>query len=206
MAFDLNAYLAERKQRIEAALFAALPDGNRCRQPLADAMAHALKAGGKRLRPILCLAAAESVGGDSEPVMPVACAVEILHNYTLVHDDLPCMDNDTLRRGQPTVWYRFGEGIGVLAGDALLTFAFEWLATFPESRVGVTAALVGELERRIAACDTVLFLDVPEEVCMEGITGRVARVNRQNRVVVSNKGLQSGLTTAYIPPHCLEKI
>ena len=151
MAFDLNAYLAERKQRIESALFAALPDGNRCRQPLADAMAHALKAGGKRLRPILCLAAAESVGGDSEPVMPVACAVEILHNYTLVHDDLPCMDNDTLRRGQPTVWYRFSEGIGVLAGDALLTLAFEWLATFPESRVGVTAALVGELARAAGA-------------------------------------------------------
>ena len=151
MAFDLKGYLAERKERVERALFALLPDGGVCRQPLADAMAHALKAGGKRLRPILCLASAESVGGDPEAVLPVACAVELLHNYTLVHDDLPCMDNDTLRRGQPTVWHRYGEGIADLAGDALLTLAFETLAAFPEPRPGVAAALVRELGRAAGA-------------------------------------------------------
>src|SRR4029079_7824762 len=92
------------------------------------AMRYSLFAGGKRLRPILCLAAAEACGGKIEPALPGACAVECIHTYSLIHDDLPCMDDDDFRRGRPTSHKVFGEGIAVLAGDALLTIAFEILA------------------------------------------------------------------------------
>lgn len=92
------------------------------------AMRHSLFAGGKRLRPILCLAAAEASGGKIEAALPLACAIECVHTYSLIHDDLPCMDDDDFRRGKPTCHKVFGEGIAVLAGDALLTLAFELVA------------------------------------------------------------------------------
>jgi geranylgeranyl diphosphate synthase type II len=95
---------------------------------LSKAMSYSVFAGGKRLRPLLCLAAAEVCGGSAEGVMPGACALEILHTYSLIHDDLPAMDDDDLRRGRPTNHRVFGEGIAILAGDALLTRAFELLA------------------------------------------------------------------------------
>jgi len=131
MAFDINSYLAERKARVETALFACLPaEGTRPAQ-LNEALRHAVLSGGKRLRPILCLASAEAAGGKAEDAIHAACAVELLHTYTLVHDDLPCMDNDTLRRGQPTVWAKYSEAMAVLVGDALQTLAFETLARTP---------------------------------------------------------------------------
>lgn len=146
MDFDLSQYLAERKAWVEEKLESVLPKADGATPDvLAAAMAHALKAGGKRLRPILCMAAAESVGAEPRSVLTAAAAVELLHNYTLVHDDLPCMDNDTLRRGQPTVWKQYGETIAVLAGDALLTLAFGVLAEQSEIRPGTAAALVKEL-------------------------------------------------------------
>jgi geranylgeranyl diphosphate synthase type II len=133
MVFDLKTYLAERKALVETALFACLPAEGTRPAELASAMRHAVLSGGKRLRPILCLAAAEAAGGKLEQAMPAACAVELLHTYTLVHDDLPCMDNDTLRRGQPTVWAKYGEAMAVLVGDGLQTLAFETLAKSPAS-------------------------------------------------------------------------
>jgi geranylgeranyl diphosphate synthase type II len=133
MSFDLKNYLSGRKTLVETSLFACLPPEGTRPAELASAMRHAVLSGGKRLRPILCLASAEAAGGKLEHAMPAACAVELLHAYTLVHDDLPCMDNDTLRRGQPTVWAKYGEAMAVLVGDALQTLAFETLTKSPAS-------------------------------------------------------------------------
>jgi geranylgeranyl diphosphate synthase type II len=96
-------------------------------------MRYSLTAGGKRLRPILCLASAEAVGGDRRLALPAACAIEMIHTYSLIHDDLPAMDNDTMRRGRPTLHVVAGEGMAILAGDGLLTQAFSLLASQPRS-------------------------------------------------------------------------
>jgi geranylgeranyl diphosphate synthase, type II len=106
-----------------------VPDG--CPAPVADAMRYSVTAGGKRLRPILCLASADAVGGDRALAMPAACAIEMIHTYSLIHDDLPAMDNDTMRRGRPTLHVVAGEGMAILAGDGLLTEAFYLLASQP---------------------------------------------------------------------------
>ncbi|MBO7166735.1 MAG: polyprenyl synthetase family protein [Kiritimatiellae bacterium] len=109
---------------------------------LNDAMKHALLAGGKRIRPVIALAAAEAVGGDAIDAKYVSCAIELLHNYTLVHDDLPSMDNDTLRRGKPTVWAKYGESTAILAGDALQSLAFAMIAKTSEKRPGDLAKIL----------------------------------------------------------------
>jgi geranylgeranyl diphosphate synthase, type II len=123
-AFDLEGYLARRGAAVDRALRALLPPASAKPATIHKAMRYSLFAGGKRLRPVLCLAAAEACGGDMEQAMPLACAVECIHTYSLIHDDLPAMDNDDLRRGKPTSHKVFGEGIAILAGDALLTEAF----------------------------------------------------------------------------------
>src|SRR5688500_20326145 len=99
-----------------------------CPQVVYDAMAYSLLAGGNRLRPILCLASADAVGGDRTMALPAACAIALIHTYSLIHDDLPAMDNDTMRRGRPTLHVVAGEGIAILAGDGLLTHAFAHLS------------------------------------------------------------------------------
>ncbi len=126
---SLKTYLVESQRRIDRALGVALPPATRKPATIHKAMRYSLFAGGaKRLRPILCLAAAQACGGNSTEALPLACAVECIHTYSLIHDDLPSMDNDDFRRGQPTCHKVFGEGLAVLAGDALLTFAFELVA------------------------------------------------------------------------------
>jgi farnesyl diphosphate synthase len=124
--FDLRAWSAERLARVEQALsdwvVADAPAG------LGDAMRYAVLDGGKRLRPLLVLAASEAVHGNDEAALRAACAVELIHAYSLVHDDMPCMDNDILRRGKPTVHVKFGQAQALLAGDALQALAFELLA------------------------------------------------------------------------------
>src|SRR5881296_1486954 len=122
---NLKAYLRSRQKEIDRALDRYLPKPNTKPTTLHRAMRYSLFAGGKRLRPILCLAAAEACGGKISSALPLACALECIHTYSLVHDDLPSMDNDDFRRGRPTCHKVFGEGIAVLAGDALLTIAFE---------------------------------------------------------------------------------
>src|SRR6201998_3927815 len=122
---NLKAYLKSRQKMIDRALDQYLPKENVRPATITKAMRYSLFAGGKRLRPILCLAAAEVCGGKTDNAMPLACAMECIHTYSLVHDDLPSMDNDDYRRGRPTCHKVFGEGIAVLAGDALLTIAFE---------------------------------------------------------------------------------
>jgi len=126
---DVAAYLAERGALVDAVLERALPAASIPPQHLHAAMRHLLFPGGKRLRPALALAAAEAVGAPPERALPLAAAVELVHTYSLVHDDLPCMDDDVERRGRPTVHVAFGEAIAVLAGDALLAAAFEVLAS-----------------------------------------------------------------------------
>lgn len=148
---ELKQYLTERREQVEARLMAALPAAAARPAVLSDAMRHAVLTGGKRLRPILCLAASEAAGGAPEDAWFPALAVECFHAYTLVHDDLPCMDNDLLRRGQPTVHAKYGEMVAVLAGDALQALAFELLARTPEKRPGVAATLVSELARAAGA-------------------------------------------------------
>ncbi len=130
---DLSEYLRARQAEIEAALDHALPSHHGCPAIVADAMRYSVTAGGKRLRPVLCLASAEAVGGNRAVAMPAACAIEFIHTYSLIHDDLPAMDNDTLRRGRPTLHVVAGEGMAILAGDGLHAEAFGLLAREPRS-------------------------------------------------------------------------
>jgi geranylgeranyl diphosphate synthase, type II len=123
--FDLENFLASRTAAVNKALDRFLPPAHARPSTIHKAMRYSLFAGGKRMRPALCLAAAAACGGDEAQAMPLACAVECIHTYSLVHDDLPAMDNDDYRRGKLTNHKVFGEGIAVLAGDALLTQAFE---------------------------------------------------------------------------------
>jgi geranylgeranyl diphosphate synthase type II len=122
---DLRHYLGSRQKQIDRALDRYFPKENTKPATIHKAMRYSLFAGGKRLRPILCLAAAEACGGKIDKALPLACAIECIHTYSLVHDDLPSMDNDDFRRGRATCHKVFGEGMAVLAGDALLTIAFE---------------------------------------------------------------------------------
>ena len=128
---NLDDYLASQRARVDAALDRWLPPARERPATIHGAMRYAVFSGGKRLRPILCLAAAEACGGGSEAALAPACAVELMHTYSLVHDDLPAMDDDALRRGRPTCHVVYGEGMAVLCGDALLTEAFRVLADTP---------------------------------------------------------------------------
>ena len=142
---NLKNYLQSRQRLIDRALDRYLPKANVRPATIHKAMRYSLFAGGKRLRPILCLAAAETCGGKIDNALPLACAMECIHTYSLVHDDLPSMDNDDFRRGRPTCHKVFGDGIAVLAGDALLTIAFEIVSrATPTSRYNMSI-LLGEL-------------------------------------------------------------
>ena len=142
---ETKSYLARQSAAVDAALDGWLPRANIPPRTIHRAMRHVVFAGGKRLRPVLCLAAAEACGGTAEAAMTPACAVEVLHTYSLVHDDLPCMDDDDLRRGRPTCHKVFGEGMAVLCGDALLTLAFGILARTPANKRYDAADYVAEL-------------------------------------------------------------
>ncbi|MBI5592834.1 MAG: polyprenyl synthetase family protein [Deltaproteobacteria bacterium] len=127
--FDLKSYLLDKRQQIDAALDRILETAPWPGARIVAAMRYALMSGGKRLRPVLCLAACETVGGNAEQALPVACALEMIHTYSLIHDDLPAMDDDCLRRGRPTCHIAFDDATAILAGDALLTLAFETLSS-----------------------------------------------------------------------------
>jgi geranylgeranyl diphosphate synthase, type II len=142
---DLSRYLTARTSLVDRALDRFLPKATAKPLTIHKAMRYSLFAGGKRLRPVLALASAEACGGKMEDALPAACAVECIHTYSLIHDDLPCMDDDDLRRGRPTNHKVFGEGIAVLAGDALLTSAFEILAQTRGTKRYPVAAQVADL-------------------------------------------------------------
>jgi geranylgeranyl diphosphate synthase type II len=132
VSVDAAAALESLREAVDAALERALPAEREWPATIHRAARYSLFAGGKRIRPALVLAAGEAVGGAREELMPLACAVEMIHTYSLIHDDLPAMDDDDLRRGKPTSHVVFGEAVAILAGDALLTRAFHLLAEVPE--------------------------------------------------------------------------
>ena len=142
--FNLNDYLRQQKAKVEQALDSSIAIAKP--EKIYEAMRYSLLAGGKRLRPILCLATCELTGGTEEMAMPTACALEMIHTMSLIHDDLPAMDNDDFRRGKPTNHKVYGDDIAILAGDGLLAYAFEYVATqtknvAPENILQVVACL-----------------------------------------------------------------
>ncbi|KAK2986842.1 hypothetical protein RJ640_011067 [Escallonia rubra] len=165
--FSFKTYMVEKANSVNQALDAAvsLKDPKK----IHESMRYSLLAGGKRVRPVLCIAACETVGGVEATAMPAACAVEMIHTMSLMHDDLPCMDNDDLRRGKPTNHKVFGEDVAVLAGDALLAFAFEHIATatknVPSDRI---VRVIGELAKSIGSEGLVAGQVV--DICSEGIS------------------------------------
>jgi geranylgeranyl diphosphate synthase type II len=155
---NLPQYLARRQRRIDRALERYLPRSVHPER-LGEAMRYSLFSGGKRIRPILALAASEAVGGQVTPVLPFACALELIHTYSLIHDDLPAMDDDELRRGKPTNHVVFGEGMAILAGDALLTEAFRIM--------GETAAKPGAQQHRALQ----VLVEITEAAGVHGMVG-----------------------------------
>ncbi|HEX9664140.1 MAG TPA: farnesyl diphosphate synthase [Candidatus Binatia bacterium] len=155
--FDLDAYLSARRSAVDRALERYLTKPSGCAQALRQAMRYGLFPGGKRIRPILTLAAGEIFGGKRKELLPFACAIEMIHAYSLIHDDLPAMDDDDLRRGMPTAHKVFGEGMALLAGDGLLTEAFH-LISGPATR----------------SLDPELVLELIHELgCAAGVAGLV---------------------------------
>ena len=140
-----EASLGEKRRLVEEALERFLPAGPETPEVLADGMRYAVLPGGKRLRPVLCLAACEACGGEPQRALACACALEFVHAFSLVHDDLPAMDDDDLRRGRPTLHKVIGEGRAVLAGDALLTLAFDVIVNDKRLTDAQQAAAVREL-------------------------------------------------------------
>ncbi|MDH7482262.1 MAG: polyprenyl synthetase family protein [Armatimonadota bacterium] len=161
--FDLQEYFSEKRKQIEAALDRFLPQEDQYPQILFRAMRYSVLDGGKRIRPVLVLAACEAVGGDSEKALPTACAVEFIHSFSLIHDDLPALDNDDFRRGKPTNHKVFGEAMAMLAGDALLALAFETIT----KTEGVPANTILDVTRRIAAAAGTGGMVVGQVVDME---------------------------------------
>jgi geranylgeranyl diphosphate synthase, type II len=143
----LDAYLAERREAVDRELELLVPAADARPATIHRAMRHSLFAGGKRIRPILCWAAAEAVAGEAPRAARPACSLELIHTYSLIHDDLPALDNDDFRRGRPTCHKVFGEAMAILAGDALLTLAFQALAEAEEISERRRIALVAELAR-----------------------------------------------------------
>ncbi len=149
---DINRYLQEKKELVDSALERYLPRKEEFTLNLHKAMQHSLFAGGKRIRPILSIASFEAVGGEGERILPFACALEMIHTYSLIHDDLPAIDNDDYRRGKPTCHKVFGEATAILAGDGLLTEAFRLMTNQPakdlsSSDGGLVLDLINEVAR-----------------------------------------------------------
>ena len=133
-SFDLNSYLFSKRKQIDRAIDKII-DQTTNSSVVVSAMRHSLMAEGKRIRPILCMSASQAVGGQTEDVIRVACALEMIHTYSLIHDDLPAMDNDDMRRGKPTCHIAFDEATAILTGDALLTLAFEILSSIEPNNI-----------------------------------------------------------------------
>jgi len=148
---DLSAYLRERTDLVDAALDRWLPGKDALPPRLHEAMRYSVFAGGKRLRPVLMIAACEAVGGEYQQVLHAACAMEMIHAYSLIHDDLPAMDDDDFRRGRPTNHKVYGEANAILAGDALLTEAFRLLAD-PEANRGADPGVTLRVIETVARC------------------------------------------------------
>jgi geranylgeranyl diphosphate synthase type II len=129
VSLDLDRYLAAKRKKVDGALKELFRTVREVPPSLKKSMAYSVDAGGKRLRPVLCLASSEAVGLPEKAALRLSCGLELIHTYSLIHDDLPAMDDDDFRRGRPTNHKVFGEAMAILAGDGLLTLAFEWWET-----------------------------------------------------------------------------
>lgn len=176
--FDLKGYLSSQREKVNAALEGYI-DSICPRQRLRDPVRYTLLAPGKRLRPVLCLAACDLVGGQVDQAMPAACALEMIHTYSLIHDDLPALDNDDLRRGRPTCHKAFDEATAILTGDALLTMAFEVLSL----------ADVGGSEKMIRRCLKVVGIISRAAGCSGMIEGQARDIAFEG-ISIGQKELQ----------------
>ena len=186
-----------RLELIESALDRVLPQATERPTTLSAAMRWAVEGGGKRIRPQICLAAAEAVGGLAEDALMPACAIELLHSYTLVHDDLPSMDNDVERRGKASVWAKFGEANAILAGDALHALAFATAVRSPRN----AAAIVAELGRRGVGVVQGQVEDLVVQSSKFQVPGsRIKGTEREHSVKSGTLNLEPG-TLSYVYEH-----
>ena len=200
----LDAWTKRTRALVEKSLRDYVPPAKTKPATIHRAMRYSLLSGGKRLRPLLCCAASEACGGTARQALPAACAVEMVHAYSLIHDDLPCMDDDDLRRGKPTSHIVFGEGIAVLAGDALLTEAFGVLAKAKPGARYTAAALIAELARAAGSrgliAGQVADLEAewrkPTEPALYFI--HAAKTGMLLRAALKLGGMSAGATTAQI--------
>lgn len=204
---DLEAYLQTTTARIDEALHSHLPLEKTHPKTIHKAMRYSMFAGGKRLRPALTLAAAKTCGAESEAALHAACAVECVHTYSLIHDDLPSMDNDDLRRGRPTNHKVFGEGIAILAGDALLTLAFEILAKCDGTPRYSTADQIKEL----ATASGSRWLIAGQVVDLESEGRKISRntlefIHLAKTAALLTSALRLGAMSANVSPAKLKSI
>ena len=197
----LARYLAARRRLVDAALRGCLPPG---RSRLGQAMRYSLLGGGKRLRPIVALAAAEAAGGSARSVLPFACALEMIHTYSLVHDDLPAMDDDDLRRGRPTCHKVYGEGLAILVGDALLTEAFGLMSSARGAR---TLAAIAEVARAAGAGGMVggQALDLAAEG-MRASLATLRAIHARKTGALFRVAARTGALVAGAPPAVLRRL
>ena len=153
---DIKEYFNHQAVIVDRWLDRLIPSTTESPELIHEAMRYSLFAGGKRLRPVLAIAAGEMFGADPNELLPIACALEMIHTYSLIHDDLPAMDNDDLRRGMPTSHIRFGEAIAILAGDALLTQAFITLAATPQRDSSTQVRLIAEVARAAGTTEALI--------------------------------------------------
>jgi geranylgeranyl diphosphate synthase type II len=172
---DVYAYFEEQIPKVNRALDAVIPSADTAPAQLHAAMRHILFPGGKRLRPVLAMAAAEAVGSPGARALPLAAAVELVHTYTLLHDDLPCMDDDDERRGVPSVHIAYGEAVAVLAGDALLASAFEVLAR-GASDLDPSRIVAASLELSVAAGSFALVGGQVEDLVFDATNTNAERI------------------------------
>jgi len=204
---DLKDWLKSTQADVDAALNYFLPRANAAPKTIHKAMRYSVFAGGKRLRPLLCLAAAEACGGDTELALAPACALELMHTYSLVHDDLPSMDDDDLRRGRPTSHKVFGEGMAVLTGDALLTEVFAIIAqTEPTKRYDV-----GDYVREIAETGGSRKLIGGQVLDLEGegkslTKAQLIKIHEAKTAALLTCSVRLGAMTANATPRKLEAL
>jgi geranylgeranyl diphosphate synthase type II len=204
---DFSRYWSARQKKVDAALNRFLPPATTRPKTIHQAMRYSIFAGGKRLRPVICLATAEVLRGKIEAALPLACAVECIHTYSLIHDDLPCMDDDDFRRGKPTSHKVYGEGIAVLAGDALLTIAFEIAARCESWPRYPHAAIIREIA--VAAGSQALVAGQVADLEGEGkkITPAELRYIHENKTAaLIASSIRLGAMSANATPKQLERL
>jgi len=203
---DVDAYLAESAARVDRFLDAHVPPASERPGRLHAAMRHLLFPGGKRFRPALAFAAAQAAGGDSNAAVPIAAAIELVHTYSLVHDDLPCMDDDALRRGQPTVHVAFDEATAVLAGDGLLAEAFRILLEAGDLAPEVRVAAARELAA--AASSRELVGGQSEDLAAGGALAEadVAWIHERKTAALFRAAVVGGARVASSSPATLERL